>query len=27
VVAEYYDSDDKKNASHFAACIRCGCVH
>ena len=27
VIAETYDSDDKKNKSHFAACVRCGCVH
>ena len=27
VVAEHYDSEDPKNAEHFAACKRCGCVH
>ena len=27
VVAEYYDSDDTKNAEHYAACKRCGCVY
>lgn len=27
VVAEYYDSEDPKNAEHFKACSACGCVH
>lgn len=27
VIAENYDSDEEKNKSHFAACLRCGCVH
>ena len=27
LIAENYDSDDPKNAAHFAACVRCGCVH
>ena len=27
IVAEYYDSEDPKNAEHFEVCKRCGCVH
>ena len=27
VLAEPYDSDDPKNREHYAACLRCGCVH
>ena len=27
VVAESYDSEDPRNAEHFAVCKRCGCVH
>lgn len=27
VVAEHYDSEGPKNAEHFAACKRCGCVY
>ena len=27
VIAETYDSESNKNAEHFKACLRCGCVH
>lgn len=27
LVAEPYNSNDPKNAEHFAACLRCGCVN
>ena len=27
VIAETYDSENEKHKEHFAACVRCGCVH
>ena len=27
VIAQTYDSGDPKNCEHYAACLRCGCVH
>lgn len=27
IVAENYDSEKEENKAHFAACLRCECVH
>jgi len=27
LIAENYDSEAEANKAHFAACLRCGCVH